>query len=183
MEYRNEVEERGPVLIITLTMGKQAVADNDEIVKELLRIYRFGAIKRPLTDGSCAYYAVSVSAKTGRNYLHRLVLGQDNVAGKNVYHRDGNPLNCCRSNLVTKSTKDLLSDSRRLRNPVVGVHKHKNGWISVWIDGNGDRHHKLFSTKRLESAAAYEMAVNHRACKHAGCLWAMDKEIKIQQIL
>lgn len=175
MEYINKVEERGPVLLITLTMGKIAIADNDESVKEILKKYRFSTIKRKLSDGLDAFYAVSVSAITGRNYLHRLVLGLDTVAGRNVYHKDGNPLNCCRSNLEVKRTKDLLIDAKRLRNPVVGVSKNKKGWIAVWIDKEGDRHYKLFSFKYNEPGRAYELAVNHRVSMHAGCLWSREK--------
>ena len=172
--YHNQVEELGAILLVTLTLDKKAIVDNDERVKEILRKYKFCAIKRQRFGGGDVYYAVSISVRTGRNYLHRLILGLESVAGKNVHYNDGNTLNCCRSNLVVKATKDLLTDAKRLHNPIVGVHRRKNGWVAVWTNGQGDRRYKLFSFKYNTPERAYELAAQYRVSRHAGNPWSMQ---------
>lgn len=163
MVSKNAVEERGTILIISLTMDKKAIADNSDAVKEILQKYKFHAIKRGEN-----FYAVSASVSTGRNYLHRLVLGTA-VVGRNVTHKDGNSLNCCMSNLVIKTTRQLLEDAKHMHNPVVGIHKRRNGWVVSWYDGCECRQrYKIFSTKYTEPGRAYELAVRFRLDRHEG---------------
>ena len=162
------VEERGTILIISLTMDKKAIADNSDAVKEILQKYKFHAIKRGEN-----FYAVSASVSTGRNYLHRLVLGTA-VVGRNVTHKDGNSLNCCISNLLVKTTRQLLADAKHLRNPIVGIHKRRNGWLVAWYDSVcRNRRYKLFSTKYTEPGRAYELAVRFRLDRHGGSPMSM----------
>jgi hypothetical protein len=175
-EYYNQVEERDNILLITLTMGKKAIADNTDFVREILRNYNFITIKRRLKDGSCAYYAVSISIRTGRNYLHRLILGNAQIAGQNVYHRDGNSLNCCRANLVAKSSSDLLSDARQLHSPATGVKKSLNRFIAIWTDSRGVRHHKCIPIDPSDPGRAYGLALDYCANKRLSTLGTMTDE-------
>jgi hypothetical protein len=158
VHYRNPVVESGNFLIVHLTMGKVAILDNNEISRAILKNYHFHAIKRNQN-----FYAVGESMATGKNYLHRLVLGL-NAVGMNVCAVDGNLLNCCRSNLILKTTLEILDDIRNQESPFKGVHKRKNGWVVVYIDSENKRRHKAFTASKFGNSmyAAYSYAVNFR---------------------
>jgi hypothetical protein len=80
---------------IALKTGELAHVDDEDYVKvSALKWYR-----KVSTSGSI--YAVAnlarVNGKGGRIYMHRMVMSAGK--GGQIDHRDGNPLNNCRSNL------------------------------------------------------------------------------------
>ena len=171
--YKNPVTECGQVLLIELGAGKIARADNTDAVKEILRRYRFRAIRR--TSGSNYYYAVHDHHKGPRVTLHRFVMGDAVAPGNNVFHQDGDSLNCCRGNLEVRSKGWALmrgferihahgtAKSRRKRG-VTGIYRRPHAYVASWVNTkSGAKHYKLFSFSDSSKEDAYALAVSHQA--------------------
>jgi hypothetical protein len=95
--YKNAVAENGAVLRIQLTQAQYAEVDqSNEMAKDLLRKYRFCAMRK---RGS--FYAVHMvpgpQGKKSRSklFLHRLLMADAPV----MHAKDGNYLNCRLANL------------------------------------------------------------------------------------
>lgn len=163
-ESKNRVVKAGELLIIELTHGKSAIVDDNEHSRSILKHFKFAAIAGVANN----FHAVSISVREGRNYLHRLLLGLDSGTQRNVVHLDGNTLNCRLSNLQVKYNYVMLSDAKRLRNPLVGVQRlGDRGFLAKWFDSDGHRHQRFFSIAKYDGNArvTYEMAVEYRVSK------------------
>lgn len=157
--YRNAVEERWDVLVVTLSMGKTTVVDNNEAMKTILRAYRFRANKYVSAKTGERFYAETGSGGT-KQALHRIIMSIDtDLVGLYVRHRDGNSLNNCRANLELCTPNNIMLIARRLRHTVPGVFRRNGGWMATKNVSGGKREYKMFSFAYNEPGRAYDLAV------------------------
>lgn len=102
-------------------------------------------------------YIRGSGAGAADQYLHRFVLGYGPGDPEHVDHRDGNGLDCRRSNLrVTNMAGNLANQpvrSTRAASGYRGVHRHPDGWVAAQTVNRRARHIGLYRTPD-EAAAA-----------------------------
>jgi len=101
--------------------------------------------------------------------FHNFITNNDDPFHVNVEFIDGNPLNCCKSNLrlVNKRVTNINHHQLQQNNTsgVTGVHYdwcHRN-WTALWKDKQGDRHSKSFAVIKYGPARARELAIKYRS--------------------
>jgi hypothetical protein len=151
--FLNPVECRGDILLVTLPCGKVTIVDNTESVKDILRKHKFRAMKRK----NDFYYVIC--ATRGLTLLHRMIAALDrDIADYSVYHKDGNTLNNCGSNLEVCETVAMFRKAWRAKNPVTGIHWRPDKVIATWVRADGKRRYRKFSFKCNDPDRAYDLA-------------------------
>jgi hypothetical protein len=146
----------GRIARIPLNHGHHAILDATDI--ELVR----GFVWYLRISHAGNKYAKANTPDGGHHYLHRLILGITDP-GVKVDHRDGDGLNCRRSNLRIASVADNNRNRRSKRGFYKGVHSHRRKWYAI-IGYQGKRIYLgLFSTP--EAAA---IAYNRKATELFG---------------
>ena len=134
---------------IPLTQGKIAIVDDEDF--ELVIQYKWRSHK-----GRNTFYARS--DKVG--YLHKFIMSPDQ--GMQIDHRDGNGLNCIRSNLrIATCSQNATNAGVRKNNTsgYKGVHFKKNeGKYEAYITYNGKRIGLGLYEDSRDAAHAYDHA-------------------------
>lgn len=114
-----------------------------------------------LDMGSSTWYLVAEKVIDGRRkkfYLHRVIMGTPD--GMKVDHKDGNGLNCVRSNmrLATQAQNGWNVKRKRGRSGYIGVHASLSKFTAKLKVNNKSVYLGTFNTA-LEAARAYDIAV------------------------
>jgi hypothetical protein len=139
---------------VALTKGYVALVDDEDY--DLVSRHKWQA-----KEGKSKVYATRHGAGSATIYLHRFLLGVGPAA--QVDHKDGNGLNCVRSNLRS-ATPAQNTHNRRFThgaNPYVGVVRLKRAVRSPWrasIIHQGKRLYLGVYSTPEDAATAYDRA-------------------------
>jgi hypothetical protein len=148
---------------IKLTQNKIAIIDDEDL--ELVKDYKWCAMKTRNTYYAIAYIKGSGKKNSKRMLLHRLVLGAN--TGQQIDHINGDGLDCRKENLRFCN----YAENQQNQAPKIGTSKYKGvhwnkvnkKWL-VQIRNNGKREYLGYFKNEIEAAYAY----NEAAIKYFG---------------